>query len=84
MAIGDALAAVWMQKNNISEEDFALNHPAGSLGLRLTKTVKDLMIDIDNINSLNSEASLQEIIPLISSNAIGGVCILKKNKHLLD
>tara|TARA_B100000212_G_C27362945_1_gene529055 strand:- start:447 stop:1430 length:984 start_codon:yes stop_codon:yes gene_type:complete len=80
MAIGDALAAVWMQKNNISEKDFALNHPAGFLGLRLTKTVKDLMIDIDSINSLDEKASLQEIIPLISSNAIGGICILKKQK----
>jgi len=28
MAIGDALAAVWMERNNISEKDFALNHPA--------------------------------------------------------
>ena len=36
------------------------------------------MIDIDNINSLNGKASLQEIIPLISSNAIGGICILEE------
>lgn len=30
MAIGDALAAVWMERRGISPEDFALNHPAGS------------------------------------------------------
>ena len=36
MAIGDALAAVWMERRGISQEDFALNHPAGSLGKQLT------------------------------------------------
>ena len=32
MAIGDALAAVWMERRGILPADFALNHPAGSLG----------------------------------------------------
>ena len=28
MAIGDALAAVWMERRSISVADFAVNHPA--------------------------------------------------------
>ena len=44
MAIGDALAAVWMERRGISPADFALNHPAGSLGKQLTLTAADLMV----------------------------------------
>ena len=32
MAIGDALAVVWMERIGISEKDFAINHPSGQLG----------------------------------------------------
>ena len=44
MAIGDALASAWMDRNNISPEEFAFNHPGGSLGRKLTITVEDVML----------------------------------------
>ena len=43
MAIGDALAVVWMERIGISEKDFAINHPSGQLGKELTLKVEDLM-----------------------------------------
>ena len=46
MAIGDALAAVWMQRQGVSEADFAANHPAGALGRQLTLTVAELMVPV--------------------------------------
>ena len=49
LAIGDALAAVWMERSGVSPEDFALNHPAGSLGKQLTLTAADLMVPVERL-----------------------------------
>ena len=43
LAIGDALAMTLMSVKGISPDDFAVNHPAGQLGKRLTLRVEDLM-----------------------------------------
>ena len=52
MAIGDALAAVWMQRRGISPADFALNYPASSLGKQLTLTAADLMVPVSKMHPL--------------------------------
>lgn len=62
MAIGDALAAVWMERMGISSVDFAQNHPAGSLGRRLTMTVSDLMVPVGDLRPLSPMALLPEVI----------------------
>ena len=62
MAIGDALAAVWMERAGISPEDFAINHPAGSLGRQLTLTVADLMVPARELEPLSPEAPLSAVI----------------------
>jgi arabinose-5-phosphate isomerase len=62
MAIGDALAAVWMERAGISPEDFAINHPAGSLGRQLTLTVADLMVPASELEPLAPDAPLSAVI----------------------
>lgn len=62
MAIGDALAAVWMERAGISPEDFAINHPAGSLGRQLTLTVAELMVPASELEALAPEAPLSAVI----------------------
>ena len=62
MAIGDALAAVWMERAGISPEYFAINHPAGSLGRQLTLTVADLMVPASELEPLPPEAPLSAVI----------------------
>ena len=62
MAIGDALATVWMEKNKVSTEEFAKNHPAGQLGKKLTLTISDLMVPINKIEPILIDATLEEII----------------------
>ncbi len=71
MSIGDALAVEWMLRNNFSSNDFAINHPAGKLGKRLTLTVRDLMIPIHKIKPLNMNSPLLEILNLITSDGLG-------------
>ncbi len=71
MAIGDALASSWMDRNNISPKEFAFNHPAGSLGRKLTIKVNDVMIPRDKFSSLQEESSVIDVIFQMTLNGIG-------------
>ncbi len=71
MAIGDALAAVWMERRGISPADFAINHPAGSLGKQLTMTVADLMVPAQQLPALRPETPLPDVISQLTQGAIG-------------
>ena len=71
MAIGDALAAVWMERRGISPADFALNHPAGSLGKQLTLTAADLMVPASKLHALKPETPLPEVIGGLTRDGIG-------------
>ena len=71
MAIGDALAAVWMERRGISPADFAVNHPAGSLGKQLTMTVADLMVPVADLKSIAPQTPLPEVISRLTQGAIG-------------
>ncbi|MAR07367.1 MAG: KpsF/GutQ family sugar-phosphate isomerase [Cyanobium sp. NAT70] len=71
MAIGDALAAVWMERRGISPADFALNHPAGSLGKQLTLTAADLMVPASQLHPLQPQTPLPEVIGGLTRDGIG-------------
>jgi len=71
MAIGDALAAVWMERRGISPTDFAFNHPAGSLGKKLTLTAADLMVPTDKLHRLKPHTPFQEVISGLTRDGIG-------------
>ncbi len=79
MAIGDALAITWIERKGVSNYNFAINHPAGSLGKRLTITSQDLMIAKENLNPLIKSSSLQEIINSITKDGIGCGWVKDKN-----
>ncbi len=69
MAIGDALAAVWMERACITPQDLASNHPAGALGRRLTLTVADLMVPAADLSPLAPEAPLPVVIANLTSGS---------------
>ena len=80
LAIGDSLAAVFMERKGISYDDFAINHPSGSLGKRLTLTVNDLMIDSNKFTSISPDTKLTDLILTITKNNIGCCCVLESKK----
>lgn len=77
MAIGDALAAVWMDRRGVSPKDFALNHPAGSLGKQLTLTSADLMVPVARLVPLQPSSSLPDIIAHLTADGIGACWVAK-------
>ena len=79
LAIGDALAAVWIEREKISRIDFATNHPAGNLGKKLTLKTKDLMIPINKIKNLSPEMGITQIIEYLTKDGIGACCVFDKS-----
>ena len=75
MAIGDALTVAWMTAKGVSVNDFAMNHPAGSIGRRLTLMVRDLMIPRDKLIMINADARLPEVVDALTTQAIGAVLV---------
>jgi arabinose-5-phosphate isomerase len=79
MAIGDALAAVWMERRGISPQDFALNHPAGSLGKQLTLTAADLMVPVAQLAPLAAATPLPEVISHLTADGVGACWVAREH-----
>ena len=62
LAVGDALAMALMGVKRLTPEDFAMNHPGGRLGKRLTLRVSDLMHDGEGNPTAAANASLLEVV----------------------
>jgi arabinose-5-phosphate isomerase len=75
MAIGDALAVAWMTAKGVSVTDFAMNHPGGTIGRRLTLTVADLMISREKLQMIAPDAHLPEVLDVLTAQAIGAVLV---------
>lgn len=80
LAIGDALAMTLMQVKNLTEKDFAANHPAGRLGKRLTLKVANLMHESPNVAP---DANWLEVVKNISKFALGAVNVIDKGENLI-
>jgi arabinose-5-phosphate isomerase len=83
LAIGDALAMTVMQMKGLTPEDFALNHPAGRLGKRLTLRVATIMHDIDRCATLSPDAAWLEIVSGISKGGLGAAPVVDNAGKLL-
>jgi arabinose-5-phosphate isomerase len=76
LAVCDALAMALMGVKKLTPEDFALNHPGGRLGKRLTLRVADLMRGGDENPTVGADASLLEVVQAISRGGLGAVCVV--------
>jgi arabinose-5-phosphate isomerase len=82
LAIGDALAIALMQARGFSAEDFAKNHPGGSLGRRLQLEVRDLMHPIPKAPAVGPDAGVDEILALSTERKLGAVLVQEASSLL--
>ncbi|MFL6282114.1 MAG: SIS domain-containing protein [Pyrinomonadaceae bacterium] len=75
LAVGDALAMTLMGVKRLTPEDFALNHPGGRLGKRLTLKVSDLMHSGEGNPTVGATATLLEVVSAISGGGLGAVSV---------
>ena len=82
LAIGDALAMTVMKVKGLTPDDFAVNHPAGRLGKRLTLRVADLMHSDGENPTIPIGSSWVEVVRAISQGGLGAVCVVESDGRL--
>jgi len=82
LAIGDALALTVMQIKGLTLEDFALNHPAGRLGKRLSLKVADLMHSGERNPIVSPDTSWLEVVTAVTRGGLGAVNVLNEGEIL--
>jgi len=82
LAIGDALAMTVMKVKGLTTDDFAVNHPAGRLGKRLTLRVADLMHRNGENPTIATGSSWVEVVRAISKGGLGAVCVVDPTGRL--
>lgn len=83
LALGDALAVALLQARQFTPDDFALSHPAGSLGKRLLLTVGNIMHTGDELPMIQQTATFKEMIIHMSERGLGMLGIVDEENHLV-
>jgi len=81
MAVGDAIASCLVQMRGFTPNDFALNHPGGTLGKRLYLRVKHLY-KRNAAPQVLSNATLEETILEMTSKCLGATAVLEGEQLL--
>jgi arabinose-5-phosphate isomerase len=82
LAMGDALVIAYLHLCGFREEDFALNHPGGSLGRKMLTTVEDLMHVGNEIPMVYENVDIATIISEMTRKRLGATLVTDKNKTL--
>jgi arabinose-5-phosphate isomerase len=82
IALGDALAITLMNERQFQKEDFALSHPAGSLGRRLLIRVSDVMHSGNDLPTVREGVSLKDALLEMTRKSLGMTAVLNSNGAL--
>ncbi len=83
LAIGDALSSMVTVLRDLKREDFALFHPAGSLGKQLLLRVCDVMGTGDRLPLVRAETTVQSSIFEMTSKGYGATIVVDDQGRLL-
>ncbi len=75
LALGDALAVAVFKNRGFTPEDFALLHPAGSLGRRLLLRISDIMRSGSEVAVVKPGSSLKDAILEMTAKKVGATCV---------
>ncbi len=76
LALGDALSVTLLKMRGFTVEDFALLHPGGSLGKRLSLEIKEIMTKGDRIPVVKEDCPIKDVILEITSKRLGATCVV--------
>lgn len=83
IALCDALAAALQRRRGYGPEEYALNHPGGQLGRRLTLRVKDVMpVGSQEAPQVCADASFEDILCTLTSGHMGAVAVVGEGGRL--
>lgn len=83
LIFGDVLAVALMSHKNFSLVEYAMNHPAGKIGRRLTLRVRDLMLKGNDVPLCKPTDKLVDTLVELSNKRCGCVMIVDTETKLL-
>ncbi|MCM3652962.1 KpsF/GutQ family sugar-phosphate isomerase [Metabacillus litoralis] len=83
LALGDALAIALLKARNFQPDDFALFHPAGSLGRKLLLTVDNVIATMQKNPLVYAESKIQEALFLMTAQGLGATSVVDENDRLI-
>lgn len=82
LAMGDALAVVLLEQKGFTEEDFAVFHPAGSLGKRLLLRVDDVMHTGEKVPMVTLTTPFVDVLTEMNTKMLGMTLVVDANRNL--
>jgi arabinose-5-phosphate isomerase len=82
LAMGDALAVSLLESRGFTAEDFALSHPAGSLGRRLLLRIDDIMHTGTRVPRVAEDALLSETLMEMSKQGMGMTAVVDREERV--
>ena len=83
LALGDALAVTLSDMHHFKEQEYAVFHPSGSLGKRLTTRVTDIMRSNNRNAVIPLDSYLKDALAEIGKKEMGAVMVADEDGHLL-
>lgn len=82
LAMGDALAMCLLELRQFREDDFAMFHPGGSLGRKLTVRINDVMVAGDTLPVVSEKLPMREALNVLSSKNLGIVVAVDQHEKI--
>ena len=82
LIVGDAIAMALMELRGFKEDNFALYHPAGRLGKRLSLNIEDVMRKDKACAVVSPETTLPDILSEITGKGIGATAVVSPDNKL--
>lgn len=82
LVIGDAIAVVVSKMRDFKKENFALYHPAGSLGHKLITKVDDIIPDKKNTPKILTHSRMADAIIVMCKTGLGAVLVVNSEDVL--
>lgn len=79
LVMGDALAVALLEKRHFTKEDFAILHPAGSLGKKLLLNVAELMETGDRVAIIKAQSKMHDVVPEMANKR--GICVVTNDSN---
>lgn len=83
LAVGDALTVAVMARRGFGARDYALVHPSGAIGRRLTLRVVDLLRGPATNPTVPSTATFQQALEIVTRFTLGGVSVVDADGRLV-
>lgn len=83
IALSDALAVAVMERRSFSSDDFAVFHPSGALGKRLTMRVADVMRKDADLALVPPTMPIIDVMHAITKAGAGAACVVDGNGALV-